>query len=126
VAASVVAAVISLTLPYPPTVNHYWGTAGKRRYIKPEGIRFRLNVAKHCYGKKRMDGELAVYATIYPPDKRRRDLDNVLKALLDALQHAGCYDDDTQIGELHILRGDVLAGGKTAVCIFERVGHAKR
>jgi hypothetical protein len=28
---------------------------------------------------------------VHPPDRRRRDIDNVQKALLDALQHGGAY-----------------------------------
>jgi Holliday junction resolvase RusA-like endonuclease len=33
----------------------------------------------------------------YPPDKRRRDEDNLLKALQDAMQVGGCYEDDWYI-----------------------------
>ena len=33
----------------------------------------------------------------FPPDRRRRDLDNLLKPALDALQHAGVYEDDSQV-----------------------------
>jgi crossover junction endodeoxyribonuclease RusA len=33
----------------------------------------------------------------YPPDHRRRDLDNLAKAILDALQHAGVYGNDCQV-----------------------------
>ena len=55
--------------------------------------------------------------TIHPPDKRRRDIDNVQKALLDALQHGGAYGDDSQIVRLTIEKGDPLDGGKTLVQI---------
>jgi crossover junction endodeoxyribonuclease RusA len=36
------------------------------------------------------------------PDNRRRDLDNYLKAPLDALMSAGVYEDDSQIVDLRI------------------------
>lgn len=38
------------------------------------------------------------------PDNRRRDAVNLLKAPLDALAHAGVYEDDSQIVELSIRR----------------------
>jgi len=36
------------------------------------------------------------------PDRRRRDLDNLLKSLLDAITHAGIWDDDSQVKHLEI------------------------
>lgn len=53
------------------------------------------------------------------PDKRKRDLDNVAKATLDALQHAGLYDDDSQIDELRIVRGNKVDGGLLFVNLEE-------
>jgi crossover junction endodeoxyribonuclease RusA len=38
------------------------------------------------------------------PDNRCRDLDNILKALQDALQDAGVYNDDHQIDDLRVTR----------------------
>ncbi|EGM8635893.1 RusA family crossover junction endodeoxyribonuclease, partial [Escherichia coli] len=35
----------------------------------------------------------------------RRDLDNILKAPLDALTHAGLLMDDEQFDEINIVRG---------------------
>lgn len=47
---------------------------------------------------------LSLTIDAYPPDRRKRDLDNILKSLLDALQHAGIYSDDSQIDILKISR----------------------
>jgi len=54
--------------------------------------------------------------TLHPPDRRRRDLDNAMKALLDSLEHAGVYDDDSQIDDLRIVRGGIVPGG---ACVIE-------
>ncbi|HAC91237.1 MAG TPA: hypothetical protein DCF63_11500 [Planctomycetaceae bacterium] len=54
---------------------------------------------------------------MFPPDRRRRDIDNVQKALLDALQHGGAYLDDSQIVRLSIEKGLPVEGGKTIVQI---------
>lgn len=40
---------------------------------------------------------------VYFPDERRRDLDNVLKAALDALNGIA-WNDDSQVRELHVHR----------------------
>ncbi|MGP78515.1 hypothetical protein B5F26_27880, partial [Escherichia coli] len=53
------------------------------------------------------------------PDKRRRDLDNILKAPLDALTHAGLLIDDEQFDEINIVRGKVVPGGRLGVKIYE-------
>ncbi len=42
-------------------------------------------------------GPIAIRIDIAPPDDRRRDCDNVQKAVLDALQHAGVFWDDSQV-----------------------------
>ncbi|EPM5114232.1 RusA family crossover junction endodeoxyribonuclease, partial [Shigella flexneri] len=51
-------------------------------------------------------------------DKRRRDLDNILKAPLDALTHAGVLMDDEQFDEINIVRGQPVSGGRLGVKIY--------
>jgi Holliday junction resolvase RusA-like endonuclease len=36
---------------------------------------------------------------------------------LDSLCDAGVYDDDSQVDELHIIRGEPIKGGKIVVTI---------
>jgi crossover junction endodeoxyribonuclease RusA len=102
-----------LTLPFPPSVNHYWRRAGKNTIVSEEGKRFRRTVEQVCFlaGVKSIDGRLAILIQVYPPDRRRRDLDNLLKALLDALQHGGAYEDDSQIDVLTVKRQRIVKGG---------------
>jgi crossover junction endodeoxyribonuclease RusA len=54
---------------------------------------------------------------VLPPDRRRRDIDNCLKSLLDALQHGGAYADDSQIVRLFIEKGPPINLGKAIVRI---------
>lgn len=54
---------------------------------------------------KKLNKQLKVTITAYRPDNRRRDLDNLLKAVLDALTHAGVYEDDHLICDLRICWG---------------------
>jgi len=53
----------------------------------------------------------------FPPDRRRRDLDNIQKPVLDALEHAGVYEDDSQVDLLITRRGPVSDGGSIRVQI---------
>jgi Holliday junction resolvase RusA-like endonuclease len=38
--------------------------------------------------------------------------------LLDALEHAGCYENDSQVDELHVIRQEVKKGGACTVIIL--------
>ena len=110
--------MIALELPWPPSVNHYWGQCGKRRFIKDKGVQFRKFVSEQvATAGKKLDGRLSVFVTLFPPNRQRRDIDNSLKALLDALQHAGCFDDDEQIDLIHLERKGVVKGGKCCVVV---------
>jgi crossover junction endodeoxyribonuclease RusA len=64
-----------------------------------------------CEARKHLSGRLHVTLTAYPPDRRRRDIDNLAKSVLDAMQHAGVYLDDSQIDRLTIIRAEVEKGG---------------
>lgn len=107
-------------LPYPPSVNKMWFsdpkrvgvrhlTAGGKAYRKLCGQRILLQKVPRWENGIR--GRLAVSIAVYPPKaKRRRDLDNLLKAPLDALQHCGVIEDDEHIDRLELLRyGELLA-----------------
>jgi crossover junction endodeoxyribonuclease RusA len=113
----------TFTLPYPPTVGNYWRrTEGTRLAINKAGLVFRANVRAAVFASLKSFPEptkmrLAVKVLAFPPDRRKRDLDNVLKALLDALQKCGIYADDSQIDDLRIVRREVVEGGKVIVTV---------
>lgn len=109
----------TLTLPYPPSVNHYWGIRGIHRYVGAKGKFFRIKVSEAVaeLNQPPITGRIAMFVSLYPPDRRSRDIDNVLKALLDALEHAGCYANDSQIDELRIVRCEARKGGSCVVVI---------
>ena len=104
-----------IDLPWPPSVNHYWRSVpGRGVLISAKGREYRQEVYARVLiqcAAKRLAGRLRVQIAAFPPDKRRRDLDNVLKACLDALTHAGVWLDDQQIDDLRIVRG--APGGGT-------------
>ena len=64
-------------------------------------------------------GRLKVVIKATMPDKRRRDIDNINKAALDAMGYAGIYGDDNQIDDLRVIRVDVMKPGCLEVEITE-------
>ena len=111
--------MLRIELPYPPSINHYWRRVGYRTLISREGRRFRQEVVATlaAMNVRPVTGDVAVHIIVHPPDRRRRDIDNVIKALLDALEHGGAYADDSQIIDLSIKKRHAVEGGKTVVCI---------
>jgi len=111
--------MITLELPYPPTINCYYRNVGFRTLISREGRRFRERVLSVLAATRPrpFDGPIAVQVEVYPPDHRRRDIDNVQKSLFDALQHGGVYRDDSQIVRLQIEKRGCVPGGMTIVRI---------
>ena len=112
---------LQFELPYPPSVNHYWRRIGPRTLISREGRRFRKDVTAilAAQGVRPLSGPLVVDVQVFPPDDHRRDIDNLPKALLDALEHGGAYADDGQITQLSIVKRHAVAGGRTVVTIKE-------
>lgn len=106
-----------LVLPWPPSINHYWRHARGRHYISNEGEAYRSGVKRRFQGDRFGEARVSVEIIAHPPDRRRRDLDNVLKALLDSLAHAGVYADDSQIDRLSVRRSEMVPGGMVVVCV---------
>jgi Holliday junction resolvase RusA-like endonuclease len=111
--------VIELELPFPPSVNHYYRRVGFRTLISREGRAFREKVCAILSARriKPLPGPLSVRMELFPPDLRRRDLDNYLKGTLDAVEHAGAYHDDSQIKELQVWMRGPIPGGKVLLRI---------
>lgn len=116
--------MISLSIPYPPSVNHYFIQRGKGKgwCIGSKGIAYRNDVY-HAVRTKRppepLTCRLHLKITAIMPDRRRRDLDNLMKAVQDSLQNAGIYQDDSQVDWLEVIRGPIHSPGRLQVEIRE-------
>ena len=62
---------------------------------------------------------LAVTIRVYPPDRRRRDLDNLTKSILDLLTKAKVWIDDSQIDDLRIIRQNIVPNGRIEIEICQ-------
>src|SRR5690606_18925410 len=104
--------------------NGYWRapTTGKlagRHLISEKGRNYRKAAIAEVHRQYKggpLTGRLEVHLVLYPPDRRKRDIDNYCKGLFDALSHAGFWVDDEQIDRLTIIKGLPEKGGS---CLLE-------
>ena len=119
--------MLIIELPFPNSTNTHWRHARGRTYVSPKGVEFRNKVAEIIKqrGDKAPAGRLEIGVMLYPPDKRKRDIDNYgAKSLLDALTYSGLIEDDSLIDRLVIERGAIVAGGKCRIYISEHKPNA--
>lgn len=115
----------TVTLPWPPSTNRIWrnvAVSGKpRTLLSQEGRVYRKAAADACLlaklAGKQIPDRLALRLVVQAPDRRARDLDNTVKAVQDALTHAGVWLDDSQIDRLLVERGPVVKGGMVSVTV---------
>lgn len=108
------------TLAWPPSVNTYWRNVNGRTVLSREARAYRFNTGRACLeqGVPRLgQARVRVEILAYPPDRRRRDLDNLTKAILDALTFAEVFDDDEQVDELVVKRAEAVPPGQLVVTV---------
>ena len=112
---------VELILTWPPTINSYYVLVRNRKFISKKGKAFRVEVAEAV--REQLGAWVAcadrmlVEVILYPPDKRTRDLDNYMKALLDACTESSVWEDDSLIDQLFIFRGQTISGGRVVMRI---------
>lgn len=122
---------LTIALSFPPSVNHYWrhvalpvgkGKTGFRvqALISADGRRYKTTVCREVLAQRAALGiktPVRMRVALCPPDRRRRDVDNYVKALLDSLVEAKVLEDDSLVRDLRLVWGDVAPGGKAVVTI---------
>jgi crossover junction endodeoxyribonuclease RusA len=123
--------MVILELPFPPTANTYYRTVrmGKlcRVILSNRGRKYKEEVAREvstiqndnatrweCLPFLPSD-RLRVDIKLYAPTRRKYDIDNRIKALLDALAFAVVFPDDEAVDEITVTRQEIIKGGKVIV-----------
>ncbi|HID65432.1 MAG TPA: RusA family crossover junction endodeoxyribonuclease [Aquificaceae bacterium] len=70
---------------------------------------------KQQYTGKPIDYEISVDITLILPNRRKRDIDNMLKSLWDVMEKAGVIKNDNLIYEVHTIKK--VERGKEGVII---------
>ena len=112
----------SAILPWPPSNNHYYTVVRGRKILSSAGRQYAEHAVIACAGRNRpvqpLAGRLKVEVAARPPDRRKRDLDNLLKPVLDALTKGGVIADDGMIDDLRIVRQEVSPHGSVTVTVW--------
>ena len=97
-----------ITIPFPPSSNTYYRRSKHSTYMSAKGRHFSKNVSailkQLMLDNEGLSKRLSVTLELSAPTKRQYDIDNRIKATLDALQKAGLFIDDEQIDRLLIKR----------------------
>jgi Holliday junction resolvase RusA-like endonuclease len=110
---------IIFTVPgLPPSGNHYVKHSRGRHYKTPEAVKFQQDMAILAAGRK-IDAEFyAVQIHVKLGPKRKGDVDNFAKVVLDGLKLAGVIHSDAAVLFLTISKS--RAGeSSTYVCVGE-------
>lgn len=108
-----------IRLPWPPSLNSHKAVVRGRMILSKKGRDYIKN-CDVCVSKQKIAkyiGDLSVTVKLYPPDKRRRDIDNYLKAIFDSLTYSGVWGDDSQIKILNVQMLEQVKGGSALVYI---------
>lgn len=120
---------LRFVLPYPPSLNRIWRAIVTRRggkvvariLLSLDGRAYRQKVIAHVADLDLpalpSGARLALHLHACAPDRRKRDLSNIPKALEDALTHAQLWADDSLIDDLRVTRGPVTRPGHIQVTI---------
>jgi len=92
--------LLKVELPYPPSVNGMFSSIGRRR-VKSKRYKEWIDDATMAVLSqrkgKRITGRIAVSISSVKPDKRKRDVDNIIKPILDLLTSTQTILDDSQV-----------------------------
>ena len=110
-------------LPWGPSVNDYYGRSKSGHvYLHARVKKFRLDVLRAVNeheGSQVYNGQMGMLIELFPPSKIKYDIDNRCKGILDALEHAGVYPDDSMVMDMRVLKRDKVKFGQIIVTITE-------
>lgn len=96
-------------MPWPPSTNRIWRNVGKRTLLSKEARVFRNQARGELLAQgaanRKLAGRVVLEVVLYPKNGRAFDIDNKLKALLDALTYSRVWLDDGQVDEIRVVRG---------------------
>ena len=118
--------VLKILMPYPPSINRLWRASKRGGVYKSQEYRdwqteARWEIDKQIK-KQRVSGHYKLTILVVRPDKRRRDLGNLEKAISDILVMTNTIDDDCLCDWIDIRWTE---SGPDCMVIIEPMGEIK-
>tara|TARA_R110000787_G_scaffold104653_2_gene211921 strand:+ start:1079 stop:1447 length:369 start_codon:yes stop_codon:yes gene_type:complete len=113
-----------LLLPFPPSVNALWRHARGRTYKTAKYTEWAADAQRHLLEQpkiKTITTPISVELAVGRPDKRKRDIDNIVKAVFDLLQNENVIEDDALIHDFRAYWSTDVVG--VQVIIKDLVGQ---
>lgn len=115
-------AYVCLMCPYPPSVNGLFAGKARRRKSAPY-LAWIEQAGKELLTQcplPTFSGPYGLILSFGRPDKRKRDLGNLEKAVSDLLVEHGIVEDDSLAERIVLQWADNVTGCRIEVCSFER------
>jgi crossover junction endodeoxyribonuclease RusA len=115
--------MISLSLPYPPSANRLWRNFNGRSIKSAEYRKWSdaasIAILQAKIGKS-FGGPYHLEIQAVRPDRRARDIDNIIKPVGDAIAAAGLVrnDSDAQSIKASWAKGEPIKGGAIHVWLW--------
>ena len=107
---------MKFTLSLPVSVNQMYKRGRGNSFYKSQKakdwtLEAMYQIMKQKRGQARLkEGNYSLDVRVYIADKRRHDLDNMLKQICDVLVEKQIIKDDSLITEIHIYKDEPLMG----------------
>ncbi|WP_127524057.1 RusA family crossover junction endodeoxyribonuclease [Mesorhizobium sp. Z1-4] len=90
---------IRYDLPFPPAANNLFFNTGKGRAKSVRYKQWQKDAGNliNAQGRKRITGPVSIYIGAVKPDKRKRDISNLIKPVEDILVAMGVIEDDSLV-----------------------------
>ena len=120
----------TIHLQWPPSINNYYAQGARSgKFISKKGRLWRQGAIDDIHeqidfssGLFPLSGRLSVKVLQHAPDRRKRDLDNYIKPLFDAITHSGLWVDDELIDYFAVKRGKIAATQQSGKVIVQIEG----
>lgn len=109
-----------IILPFPPSINRLWRCVKGRTILSKDGRLWFADAADSVREQwpATVVTPVRVDILVIPPDKRKRDIDNLAKPCLDALVKGMALADDSLVDMLTIERRPSEKPGRVEIAIL--------
>lgn len=107
-----VVGTVTLSLPFPPSVNNLWRRGRTGMYRSPSYMTW-LNAAGTMLNAQKpgkIAGHYVIAIELERKDNRRRDCDNLVKAVSDLLEQHGVIENDSLADSLTVAWSPRVSG----------------